>query len=129
MLAANVAELGARVSDRDIVVLHDPQPAGMVDRVRATGARVVWRCHIGRDSANEQTELGWAFLRPYIEHADAFVFTRREYAPAWLDRDRLVVIPPSIDPFSSKNREIDPPTVRVVLTTVGLLDGARPTGR
>ena len=76
VLAANVAELGARVSDRDIVVLHDPQPAGMVDGVRATGARVVWRCHIGSDSTNEQTELGWAFLRPYIEQADAYVFTR-----------------------------------------------------
>jgi len=129
VLVANVAELGARVSDRDIVVLHDPQPAGMVDGVRATGARVVWRCHIGRDSTNDQTELGWAFLRPYIEQADAYVFTRREYPPSWLDRERLVVIPPSIDPFSSKNCVIDPPTVRNVLATVGLVDGPAPNGQ
>ena len=39
-----------------------------------------------------------------------------------------MVIPPSIDPFSSKNREIDPPTVRLVLATVGLLDGTAPNG-
>jgi trehalose synthase len=81
-----------------------------------------------RDSANELTELGWAFLRPYIDQADAYVFTRQEYPPVWLDRERLVVIPPSIDPFSAKNCEIDAPTVRVVLSTVGLLDGMAPDG-
>ena len=97
---------------RDIVLLHDPQTAGMVDGLRAAGVRVVWRCHVGRDSSNEQTDEAWAFLRPYLERADAFVFSRAQYVPEWIDRDRVVVIPPSIDPFSAKNRELDPTTGR-----------------
>jgi hypothetical protein len=32
-----------------------------------------------------------------------------------VDEQRLVVIPPSIDPFSAKNRELDPPAVGAVL--------------
>jgi trehalose synthase len=115
-----------RVSPRDIVVLHDPQTAGLLAGLRSTGVRVVWRCHVGRDTPNELTEAAWAFLRPYIEPADAYVFTRRVYAPRWLDGDRLVVIPPSIDPFSAKNRELDPDAVRTVLTTAGLVSGAEP---
>ena len=68
VLATNIAEMVPLIDRRDIVVLHDPQAAGMVDAVRATGARVAWRCHIGRDTTNDQTDDGWAFLRPYIEH-------------------------------------------------------------
>jgi trehalose synthase len=124
ILAKNLEEAVALVDRRDIVLLHDPQTAGMVDGLRATGARVAWRCHIGRDTANDLTDIGWDFLRPYIERADAFVFSRKEYVPDWVDQRRLVVIPPSIDPFSAKNRDLDPPTVTAVLATVGLIAGA-----
>ena len=48
--------------------------------------------------------------------------------PEWVDEQRLVVIPPSIDPFSAKNRELDPPTVGAILATVGLVAGAEPDG-
>jgi trehalose synthase len=128
VLAMNLAEMQSRIDGRDIVLLHDPQTAGMIDGLRATGARVAWRCHIGRDTGNDLTDTGWAFLRPYVDRADAFVFSRREYAPEWVDEQRLVVIPPSIDPFSAKNRELDPPTVGAVLTTVGLVGGAESDG-
>jgi trehalose synthase len=128
VLAANLAEAIPLIDQRDIVLLHDPQTAGMVDDLRATGVRVAWRCHIGRDAGNELTEIGWEFLRPHIERADAFVFSRREYVPGWVDQERLVIIPPSIDPFSTKNRDLDPPTVTAVLATVGLVVGARVDG-
>ena len=120
VLGANLAEMLPLIGSRDIVLLHDPQTAGMVDGLRAAGVRVVWRCHVGRDTRNDETDEAWAFLRPYIERADAFVFSREEYAPDWVDRERLVVIPPSIDPFSAKNRELDPRTVSAVLATVGI---------
>jgi trehalose synthase len=128
VVAANVAEMLTLVGARDIVVLHDPQTAGMVDGLRATGVRVVWRCHVGRDTCNDETDTAWAFLRPHIERADAFVFSREEYVPDWVERERLVIIAPSIDPFSAKNRELDPPTVSAILTTAGLLTGADPAG-
>jgi trehalose synthase len=126
VLAANLADLVTSVGPRDIVLLHDPQTAGMVEGLRATGVRVVWRCHVGCDTSNDQTDEAWAFLRRYVEGADAFVFSRAEYVPEWMDRDRVVVIPPSIDPFSAKNRDLDPTTVRGILATVGLVADAAP---
>ena len=128
VVGTNVAEMLALIDSRDIVLLHDPQTAGMVDGLRATGVRVVWRCHVGRDTRNDETDKAWAFLRPYIERADAFVFSREEYVPDGVDRERLVIIPPSIDPFSAKNRELDPRTVSAVLATVGVVAGADPDG-
>jgi trehalose synthase len=100
-LRSNLDEMVSLVRPGDVVVLHDPQAAGMVRRLRETGAKVVWRCHIGRDTSNALTDEGWAFLRPLI--ADAFVFSRRSYAPAWIRSEKLHVITPSIDPFSAKN--------------------------
>lgn len=123
VLEGNAAELRALVRPGDILLLHDPQTAGLVEAARAAGALCVWRCHIGRDLPNEHTERGWSFLRPYVESADAFVFTRKEFAPEWLDAERLVVIPPSIDPFSAKNQSLAPPTVASVLRWAGLAAG------
>ena len=128
VVGTNVAEMLALIDSRDIVLLHDPQTAGMVDGLRATGVRVVWRCHVGRDTPNDETDKAWAFLRPYLERADAFVFSREEYVPDGVDRERLVIIPPSIDPFSAKNRELDPRTVSAVLATVGVVAGADADG-
>ena len=55
----------------------------------------------GGNTPNELTGTAWTFLRPYIENADASVFSRRVYAPGWLDDDRPVVIPP---PTRSRRR-------------------------
>jgi len=54
------------------------------------------------------------------------VFSRREYVPAWLPDGKVWIIPPSIDPFSPKNQDLDPATVRAILTTLGVLDGTAP---
>jgi trehalose synthase len=121
VLQDNLADLTRSVSPRDIVVLHDPQTAGMAESLRALGARVVWRCHVGRDRPNDATETAWAFLRPYVEHAQAMVFSRREYAPEWVDADGLAIIPPSIDPLSLKNMALEPAQVSSILSRVGAL--------
>jgi trehalose synthase len=122
-LRPDLAELVSRVHPGDLVLLHDPQTAGMVTRLRETGAKVVWRCHIGRDTPNALTDEGWAFLRPLVEDADAFIFSRRSYAPAWVGPERLHVITPSIDPFSTKNAPLTDAEVAATLGYAGLLEG------
>jgi trehalose synthase len=122
-LHRNAAELLSFIRTGDIVILHDPQTAGLAKTVRAAGAHVVWRCHVGCDTPNEATDLAWAFLRPYLDPAERFVFTRAQFAPAWLDRDRLHVITPSIDPFCAKNERLAPDETRAILQYVGLLGG------
>jgi len=46
--------------------------------------------------------------------------------PDWLPDDLVSIIPPSIDPFSPKNQDLDPATVQSILATLGVLDGAAP---
>ena len=120
---ANLELMKQVIRPQDIVLLHDPQTAGLVDGLRALGATVVWRCHIGCDEQNQWSEHGWAFLKTYAEHADAFIFSREAYAPQWVRRDALWVIPPSIDPFSAKNREMAPEEVHDVLVRTGIVAG------
>jgi trehalose synthase len=127
-LDANLPDLLSRVSANDIVMLHDPQTAGFVSAVHEAGAAVIWRCHIGADTSNAQTEAGWDFLRPLLRDADALVFSRRAYAPDWVAEELLHEIPPSIDPFSTKNLELDQDTVARVVARVGLVAASDETG-
>src|SRR3954453_16746883 len=99
-------ELRALGSPGEIVVLHDPQTAGLAAGLRDHGAHVVWRCHVGRDTTNAVTDRAWAFLRPYVEAAEATIFTRRAYVPDWTCQDWGWLIPPSLDPFSPKYRTL-----------------------
>jgi trehalose synthase len=126
--AANLASISELVRPKDIVLLHDPQTAGLVQGLRAAGAIVVWRCHIGCDTGNEHTAQGWTFLHGYVQQAEAFIFSRAAYVPEWVDRDRLWVIPPSIDPFSAKNRELRSEDVDGILRRAGLLAGIDAAG-
>ncbi len=121
VLAANLADLRELVREGDVVILHDPQTAGLAEGVRGLGARVVWRCHIGRDTPDETTDRGWEFLRGYLGHVDAHVFSRSEYVPDWMPSERVRVIPPSIDPWARKNMDLDPEVVGRVLRCAGLV--------
>ena len=126
MLAANAAELAARVRPGDVVLLHDPQTAGLAAPLARMGARVIWRCHIGVDWENDVTRAAWGFLRPHLAAAEAYVFSRREYVPSWIPVAKTWIIPPSIDPFSPKNQPLAADTVRAILVKLGVLDGAAP---
>ncbi len=126
VLDGSAAELLKRVRPGDVVLLHDPQTAGLAAPLAAAGARVVWRCHIGLDAGNDATRAGWEFLRPYLAAAHAYVFSRAQYVPIWLPDDAVRIIPPSIDPFSAKNQELDTTTVQAILATMGVLDGGGP---
>ena len=120
VLTSNTSELQAMVQPGDIVLLHDPQTAGLVPAMQQSGAITIWRSHIGIDASNECTQLAWSFLRPYVEQADATVFSRREYVPEWLDAD-VSIVPPSIDPFSTKNQDLDADTVHAIVAHVGVI--------
>jgi len=129
--AENLEELRRTVRSGDVVLVHDPQPAGLVAPLVELGARVVWRCHVGYDGSNEWTDRAWEFVRPYVEVAHAHVFSRTVFAPSWIDRGSLHVIPPSIDPFAPKNRDLTMYEVLALITAAGLVapDGIAPDDR
>jgi trehalose synthase len=126
VLADNARAMLERVRPGDVVLLHDPQTAGLAPALIRHGATVAWRCHIGADRTNPHTELGWALLAPYLADVPAVVFSRRAYVPAGpagIDERRAVIVAPSIDPFSAKNQRLDDATVRSILVHAGLVAG------
>jgi trehalose synthase len=120
-LTASAEELAELVHPGDIVILHDPQTAGLAAAVRETGATVIWRCHVGLDVANEHAHAAWDFLRGYVLDAHAFVFSRAGFAWEGLPRDRISVIRPSIDAFAPKNAEQQRDQSLAILATAGVL--------
>ncbi|MGE5827349.1 MAG: glycosyltransferase [Micromonosporaceae bacterium] len=127
--SANVDSLQDRIRPGDIVLLHDPQTAGLTGPLVRRGARVVWRSHIGIDHENELSRSAWEFLWPLLVEAHAYVFTRPTYVPSVIPRSGVRIIPPSIDPFSPKNQMMDAKMVRAALIRLGLFAGDAPACR
>jgi len=119
----NAKELETRIGGGDVVILHDPQTAGLIPHLVRRGVSVVWRCHIGIDEPSVESERAWAFLEPYLTQAHAFIFSRFAYLPDFLYHGRCLIVPPAIDPFSPKNQEMEPATVRAVLHHLGVVNG------
>jgi trehalose synthase len=127
-LAQNVPEFCGRVREGDVVIVHDPQPAGLIAAAREAGAAVIWRCHVGLDHPNDRAREAWWFLHRYVEPAEVYVFSRESFAWEDLDRDRIAVIAPSIDVFSPKNEDLPSETVMGVLRASGVLADAGDPG-
>ncbi|MEO0493477.1 MAG: glycosyltransferase [Actinomycetota bacterium] len=123
-LRRNHDDLAENLQPGDIVILHDPQTAGLAEHAKRLGCAVVWRCHVGIDEQNADSEAGWDFLRPYLEpHVDHYVFTDAGFPPDWVASADVTVIWPSIDPFSPKNQPLDDTTVEAILTRAGIIAG------
>ena len=118
--AANAELMTQRIGPRDVVLLHDPQTAGMIPRLVDTGIPVIWRAHVGIDPPNDLARQAWRFLIPFVELADAYVFSQPLYIWEGLDPAKLTVIPPSIDAFSPKNHSMAFTSVTAVLRAAGL---------
>jgi trehalose synthase len=116
--ARSAEQLSDLVEPGDVIYLHDPQPAGLVPAMKEAGLAVVWRCHIGVDEPNPVAREAWDFLRPYVEPADAYVFSRRAYLWEGLDEGKAWIMPPVIDPFSAKNEDLDDERIEAILAEV-----------
>ncbi len=120
-LEGNIREFGDMVSPDDVVIVHDPQPAGLIPMLKERlGVPVIWRCHVGIDAPSELSRRAWRFLTPYVEQADAYVFSRRAFVWEGLEEGKTELIAPVIDAFSPKNQELEPPTVAAILAVAGL---------
>jgi trehalose synthase len=118
--AENAEQLAEHLRPVDVVLLHDPQTAGMIPRLLETGVPVIWRSHVGIDPPNDFAREAWRFLVPYVEPADAYVFSYPLYFWDGLDPAKLTVIAPSIDVFSPKNHAMSFTSVTAVLRAAGL---------
>ncbi|MBI5103662.1 MAG: glycosyltransferase, partial [Solirubrobacterales bacterium] len=119
----NAQALVAALSEDDVVVLHDPQTAGLIPAVRERGVPVVWRCHIGADADDDRVLAAQKFLVDFVCQADALVFSREDYIWHGVDHDHVTIIKPTIDAFSPKNQDLEAATARAILQAAGLRTG------
>jgi trehalose synthase len=118
--------LGPMVTAHDIVVVHDPQPVGIGALVkRQSGAKLLWRCHIGHDQQLTSTSAAWSFLRPYLDVYDHAIFSAPEYLQSFL-AGRSSIMHPTIDPLDHKNRELSPTKLVGIFANAGLLVAPHP---
>jgi trehalose synthase len=110
----------AEMSFADVVFVHDPQPIALVDQRATTAGKWVWRCHIDFSKPDRRV---WKFLERYINQYDAAVFSAPSFARSL--RIPQVLIPPSIDPLSDKNKDLSDADISSVFDRFGI-DRSRP---
>ncbi|PLV59124.1 glycosyltransferase [Thermotoga sp. KOL6] len=99
------------IKDEEIVVIHDPQPAAVRNYVGGVDKKWVWRCHIDLSTPNLEV---WKRFSRYLTGYDRLVFHLKEYFPkGW--EEKSTAFPPSIDPLSEKNCELDEQFIKKTL--------------
>jgi trehalose synthase len=106
----------------DFVIVHDPQPAAMVDHFPDSAARWIWRCHIDLSTPNRDV---LDFLLPSIARHDAAIFHRREYVPEGASLPDCFIWPPAIDPLTPKNMALSAEDAAYIVDQFGI-DVERP---
>jgi trehalose synthase len=111
--------------DYDYVIVNDPQPAAILSILESEGRRTgkwAWRCHI--DLSNSYQPV-WDYYAQWVSHYDGAVFTMQDFVRAGFQGPKVFIIPPSIDPLSTKNSWLGPGTVYEILARYGI-DRTRP---
>lgn len=109
--------------DADVVVIHDYQPLTLVEH-RSKQAAWIWRCHIDLSRSASRVCLTrpeksvWDLLSPYVAHYEEAIFSLTEFAQNLPVRQHI--IPPSIDPLTEKNQELDAQYITEVYQKLGI---------
>ncbi len=101
-LACNELNRARLPLDAEFMIIHDPQPAALIDGPKKNGNHWAWRCHIDLSHPNRAV---WDFLDKFVARYDTAMFSSPEFS-------RSLPIPqylfyPAIDPLSEKNRELE----------------------
>ena len=116
----NAERLRPLLSEADVVIIHDPQPAGLLKLCPDRKGKWIWRAHI---DISRPFRPVWKVLRTFVDKYDASIFSMAEFAQPLPHPQYL--IPPSINPLSEKNRELVPAELDSVRSEFGI-DADRP---
>ncbi len=105
--------------DWDVIIIHDPQPAGIKRLVPDKAKTWVWRCHIDLSTPNPKAIER---IVPLIHDYDHSVWHVPAYVPEGLDGTSggVVICPPAIDPLSPKNMALSPEDAAFVCDQFGI---------
>ncbi len=111
-----------KLDEYDVVIIHDPQPAGLIELYPNRANKWAWRCHIDTTSPNPEV---WNFIGQFAKQHDLAIWTRESFVHDREDFKEIRIIPPSIDPISPKNSKLTPEEVEASLLKYGI-DPKRP---
>jgi trehalose synthase len=109
-VAENAQRLRPLLEEADIVFIHDPQPAALLQHYPNHRGKWIWRCHV---DVSKPYRKVWTYLKNHLLHYDASVFSMPEFAQA-LPHPQFIIAP-SIDPLSPKNRPLTQTEINKVL--------------
>jgi len=102
----------------DVIIVHDPQPAGIHRHVPEKADSWIWRCHIDLSTPNRPAVER---LMETVGEYEAAVFHMEQYVPAGLRNGTAVeIVPPAIDPLSPKNMALSPEDAAFVCDQFGI---------
>ena len=101
--------------DAEFMVIHDPQPAALIEGRKPNGNHWAWRCHIDLSRPNRAV---WDFLEKFVKKYDAAMFSSPEFSRALPIPQYLFY--PAIDPLSEKNQELDKSFIAQTLARYGI---------
>ncbi|RKZ29554.1 glycosyl transferase family 1 [bacterium] len=97
----NAEKLSSLLVDADIVFIHDPQPAPILQYCNERKGKWIWRCHI--DVSKPYRPI-WRYISKFVSGYDASIFSLADFAQRLPNTQYLIL--PSIDPLSEKNISI-----------------------
>ncbi len=106
----------------DVVIVHDPQPVGVIDHLDGSRAKWVWRGHIDFSTPNWEV---FELLLPSLGRYDAAIFHMPEYVPRVDGLPQAYIWPPAIDPLTPKNMALSPEDAAYIVDQFGI-DVERP---
>ncbi len=109
-LAYNEQNQARLALDSEFIVIHDPQPAALINGRNNRAGKWTWRCHIDLSQPNPQV---WKFLEAYVLRYDGALFSSPDFTHQLPIPQYLFY--PSIDPLSEKNRDLEPEFIAGVL--------------
>lgn len=116
----NAEKLRDILESADVVVIHDPQPLPLIAHFPQRKGKWIWRCHIDASKPNRSV---WKYLQQFMSLYDATIFSLAEFAHPL--PHPMFIIPPSIDPLTDKNCELEQSEIDRVYDLFGL-DPLRP---
>lgn len=106
----------------DVLIVHDPQPLAVIDFLEASHRKNISRFHI--DTSTPDPDI-MQFVLGFLRKYDRTIFSMEEFVPSGIDREKVRIFHPAIDPLSAQNRPIRLKNIQSTLSGIGI-DGGRP---
>jgi trehalose synthase len=116
----NAESLRPVLESADVVFIHDPQPAPLMQLCPNRKGKWIWRCHIDLSRPHRPV---WKYLREFVKDYEASIFSLSGFA-RMLDHPQYL-IPPSIDPLSDKNIDLPEDEINRICSELNI-DPSRP---